>query len=436
MVRRAAKKASSLKLTETATSSTTATTTTSSSSSTNKSTVDKSGSQISVSSGVHIADVTDLNKSDSQVSFGNVSTQYVVTAPENQPTPPKERIIFGGTQIVEVSSSSDQYAIDGKNNTRNVASDGNVQTFETMQSSSSHTQSSFSTSSEMKSTTDVDGKVSTTAREWGTSKNKATSDYLSSKSGTNIEPEIYQSQSHQAEKIKYDTGNNGDNPLYQSTSIDSQRKLQQIGNAAPVGHSSDHVRRVKYDDKSKKYITSEESKDSNVIDSITLQMVNAPEDHSSAINVIQDLSRNNRNTFGSSSVGDVLNSNNFGSSSVGNVSNTQNFGSSTVRSGSNTTNFGSSTVENVSDTTNFGSSSVGTVSNSTNVTKQSGTSVASTSSNIISSKQSKTTSSTVTSSDVTSGSTVTSNIKNSSDQVNTTNDQNLFDTTTTYTSKV
>ncbi|KAG4071742.1 hypothetical protein HA402_011896 [Bradysia odoriphaga] len=378
MVRRAAKKASSSKLTETSSSSKATTTT----SSTSKSTVEKSGSQISISSGVCIADVTDLNKSDSQVSFGNVSTQYVVTAPENQPTPPKERIIFGGTQIVEVSSSTDQrdqHAIDGKNNMKNIVSDGNVQTFETMESSSSQKQSSFSTSSEFKSTTDADGKVNTTSREWGTSKNKATSDYLTSKSGTNIEPEIFQSQSHQAEKIKYDTGNNGDNPLYEATSIDSQRKLQQIGNTAPVGHSSDHVKRVKYDDKSKKYITSEESKDSNVIDSITLQMVTIPEDNSSAINVVQDLSRNS---------------------------------------------------------TNVGSSSA--VSNSTNLTKQSGTSIASTSSNIISSKQSKTSSSTVMTSDatVTSGSTVASNIKNSSDQSKTTNDQNVSDTTTTYTSKV
>lgn len=380
MVRRAAKKASSSKLTETSSSSKATTTT----SSTSKSTVEKSGSQISISSGVCIADVTDLNKSDSQVSFGNVSTQYVVTAPENQPTPPKERIIFGGTQIVEVSSTSDQrdqHAIDGKNNMKNVVSDGNVQTFETTESSSSHTQSSFSTSSEFKSTTDADGKVSTSSREWGTSKNKATSDYLTSKSGTNIEPEIFQSQSHQAEKIKYDTGNNGDNPQYEATSIDSQRKLQQIGSSAPVGHSSDHVKRVKYDDKSKKYITSEESKDSNVIDSITLQMVSAPEDNSSAINVIHDLSRNNRNV---------------------------------------------------------GSLSTGTASNSTSLTKQSGTTSESTSSNIISSKQSKTSSSTVMTSDatVTSSSTVAGNIKTSSDQLKATNDQNLSDTTTTYTSKV
>lgn len=331
-----------------------------------------------MSSGVCIADVTDLNKSESQVSFGNVSAQYVVTAPDNQPTPSKERIIFGGTQIVEVSSSTsdqhNQHAVDDKRNMKNVVSgDGNVQVVETMQSSSSNTQSSFSTSSAFTSTTDVDGKVNTTSREWGTSKNKATSDYLASKSGTNIEPEIFQSQSHQAEKIKYDTGNNGDNPLYEATNIDSQRKLQQIGSSGPVGHSSDHVKRVKYDDKSKKYITTEESKDSNVIDSITLQMVSVPEDHSSAINVIEDRSRNNNNR-------------NVGSSS-----------SSTVTS-----------------------------SNSANLTKQSETSTAVSSSNIISSKESKQSKT----------SSVASNIKNSSDQIKTTNDQNLSDTTTTYTSKV
>lgn len=363
MVRRAAKKASSSKLTETSSSSKATTTT----SSTSKSTVEKSGSQISISSGVCIADVTDLNKSESQVSFGNVSTQYVVTAPDNQPTPSKERIIFGGTQIVEVSSTSDQreqHAIDDKRNMKNIVRDGNVQTTETMQSSSSNTQSSFSTSSEFTSTTDVDGKVNTTSREWGTSKNKATSDFLSSKSGTNIEPEIFQSQSHQAEKIKYDTGNNGDNPLYEATNIDSQRKLQQIGSSTPVGHSSDHVKRVKYDDKSKKYITTEESKDSNVIDSITLQMVSAPEDHSSAINVIEDRSRNNRNV---------------------------------------------------------GSSSTVTMADKANYTKQSETSTAALSSNISSSKQSKTSS---------------ARSENSSDQLKTTNEQNLSDTTTTYTSKV
>lgn len=375
MVRRAAKKASSAKLTE-ASSSSKATTTTSSST-TSKSTVEKSGSQVSMSSGVCIADVTDLNKSESQVSFGNVSAQYVVTAPDNQPTPSKERIIFGGTQIVEVSSSTsdqrDQHAVDDKRNMKNVASgDGNVQVVETMQSSSSNTQSSFSTSSAFTSTTDVDGKVNTTSREWGTSKNKATSDYLASKSGTNIEPEIFQSQSHQAEKIKYDTGNNGDNPLYEATNIDSQRKLQQIGSSGPVGHSSDHVKRVKYDDKSKKYITTEESKDSNVIDSITLQMVSVPEDHSSAINVIEDRSRNNNNNR------------------------------------------------------NVGSSSTVTSSNSANLTKQSETSTAVSSSNIISSKESKQSKT----------SSVASNIKNSSDQIKTTNDQNLSDTTTTYTSKV
>lgn len=370
MVRRAAKKASSSKLTETSSSSKATTTT----SSTSKSTVEKSGSQISMSSGVCIADVTDLNKSESQASFGNVSAQYVVTAPDNQPTPSKERIIFGGTQIVEVSSTSDQqrdqqHAIDDKRNMKNVVSDGNVQSTETMQSSSSNTQSSFSTSSAFTSSTDVDGKVNTTSREWGTSKNKATSDFLSSKSGTNIEPEIFQSQSHQAEKIKYDTGNNGDNPLYEATNIDSQRKLQQIGGSTPIGHSSDHVKRVKYDDKSKKYITTEESKDSNVIDSITLQMVSVPEDHSSAINVIEDRSRNNRNV-------------------------------------------GSSSTVTMSDRANSS-------------TKQSETSTAASSSNISSSKQSKT-----------SSATVASNIKNSSDQMKTTNEQNLSDTTTTYTSKV
>lgn len=369
MVRRAAKKASSSKLSETSSSSKATTTT----SSTSKSTVEKSGSQISMSSGVCIADVTDLNKSESQVSFGNVSAQYVVTAPDNQPTPSKERIIFGGTQIVEVSSTSDQqrdqqHTIDDKRNMKNVVSDGNVQTSETMQSSSNNTQSSFSTSSAFTSTTDVDGKVNTTSREWGTSKNKATSDFLSSKSGTNIEPEIFQSQSHQAEKIKYDTGNNGENPLYEASNIDSQRKLQQIGSSTPIGHSSDHVKRVKYDDKSKKYITTEESKDSNVIDSITLQMVSVPEDHSSAINVIEDRSRNNRNA---------------------------------------------------------GSSSTVTMSDRANSTKQSETSTAASSSNISSSKQSKT-----------SSATVASNIKNSSDQMKTTNEQNLKDTTTTYTSKV
>ncbi len=377
MVRRAAKKASSSKLTETSSSSKATTTT----SSTSKSTVEKSGSQISMSSGVCIADVTDLNKSESQLSFGNVSTQYVVTAPENQPTPPKEHIIFGGTQIVEVSSSTsdqraDQHAVVGdKRNVKNVVSDGNVQVVETMESSSSNTQSSFSTSSAFTSTTDVDGKVNTTSREWGTSKNKATSDYLTSKSGTNIEPEIFQSQSHQAEKIKYDTGNNGDNPLYEATNIDSQRKLQQIGSSTPVGHSSDHVKRVKYDDKSKKYITTEESKDSNVIDSITLQMVTVPEDNSSAINVITDRSQN-RNR-------------------------------------------------------NLASSLTGTTSNNTNLTKQSEMSTAS-SSNISSSKQSKTSSSTM----KTSNATVASNIRDSSDKIQTTNDQNLSDTTTTYTSKV
>lgn len=365
MVRRAAKKASSSKLTETSSSSKATTTT----SSTSKSTVEKSGSQISMSSGVCIADVTDLNKSESQVSFGNVSTQYVVTAPDNQPTPSKERIIFGGTQIVEVSSSTndqraDQHAIDDNRNMKNIVSDGNVQTIETMQSSSSNTQSSFSTSSAFTSTTDVDGKVNTTSREWGTSKNKATSDFLTSKSGTNIEPEIFQSQSHQAEKIKYDTGNNGDNPLYEATNIDSQRKLQQIGSSAPVGHSSDHVKRVKYDDKSKKYITTEESKDSNVIDSITLQMVSGPDDNSSTINVIEDLSRSNRNIVGASS-------------------------------------------------------------NKSNLTKQSETSTTASSSNVSSLKQSKT-----------SSATTASNIKNSSNQIQTSNEQNLSDTTTTYTSKV
>lgn len=368
MVRRAAKKASSAKLTETSSSSKATTTT----SSTSKSTVEKSGSQISVSSGVCIADVTDLNKSESQVSFGNVSTQYVVTAPENQPTPPKERIIFGGTQIVEVSSSTsdqqrDQHAIDDKRNMKNIISDGNVQTIETMQSSSSNTQSSFSTSNEFTSTTDVDGKVNTTSREWGTSKNKATSDFLSSKSGTNIEPEIFQSQSHQAEKIKYDTGNNGDNPLYEATNIDSQRKLQQIGSTAPIGHSSDHVKRVKYDDKLKKYITTEESKDSNVIDSITLQMVSVPEDNSSAVNVIEDRSRSNRNIVGATSTE--------------------------------------------------------TMSNKANSTKQSVTSSAASSSNINTKQTSSAT-------------TTASNIKNSSDQMKTSNEQNLFDSTTTYTSKV
>lgn len=368
MGRRAAKKASSSKLTETSSSSKATTTT----SSTSKSTVEKSGSQISMSSGVCIADVTDLNKSESQVSFGNVSTQYVVTAPENQPTPSKERIIFGGTQIVEVSSTSDQRdqrAVDDKSNTKKIVSDGNVQTFESMQSSSSNTQSSFSTSSQFASTTDVDGKVSTTSREWGTSKNKATSDYLASKTGTNIEPEIFQSQSHQAENIKYDTGNNGNNPLYEAINIDSQRKLQQIGNSAPVGHSSDHVKKVKYDDKSKKYITTEESKDSNVIDSITLQMVTVPEDSSFAVNVIEDRSRTGRN--------------------------------------------------------------VGLTSNqTTNATKQSeSSSTVSSTSNISSSKQTKTSNSTV----KTSGA---SNTKNSLDQLKSINDQNLSDTTTTYTSKV
>lgn len=207
--------------------------------------------------------------------------------------------------------------------------------------------------------------MNTTSREWGTSKNKATSDYLASKSGTNIEPEIYQSQSHKAEKIKYDTGKNGDNPLYEATNIDSQRKLQQIGSSTPVGHSSDHVKRVKYDDKSKKYITTEESKDSNVIDSITLQMVHVPDDSSSAVNVIEDLSRSNRNV---------------------------------------------------------GSLSTVTMSNKSNLTKQSDTTNVASSS---STKQSKTSSA------------AASNVKiSSSDQMKTTNDQNLSDTTTTYTSKV
>lgn len=365
MVRRAAKKASSSKSTETSSSSKATTTT----SSTSKSSVEKSGSQISMSSGVCIADVTDLNKSESQVSFGNVSAQYVVTAPDNQPTPSsKERIIFGGTQIVEVASTSDQHAIDNKKNMKNIISDGNVQSFQSTESSSSNKQSSFSSSSAFTSTTDADGKVSTTSREWGASKNKATSDYLASKSGTNIEPEIFQSQSHQAEKIKYDTGNNGENPLYEATNIDSQRKLQQIGNSTPVGHSKDHIKKVRYDDKSKKYLTTEESKDSNVIDSITLQMVNVPEDNSSAINVIEDLSRSNRNVS---------------------------------------------------------SSSAATMSNMANLIKQSETSTAASSSNISSSKQSKTTSATT-----------SSNIKSSSDQTKATNEQNLADTTTTYTSKV
>ncbi|KAJ6626285.1 hypothetical protein Bhyg_16533 [Pseudolycoriella hygida] len=295
MVRRAAKKASSSKVTETSSSSKETTTT----SSTSKSTVEKSGSQISMSSGVCIADVTDLNKSDSQVSFGNISSQYVVTAPENQPTPSKERIIFGGTQIVEVPSTSDQHVQLGD---KNIGADGSTYTIQ-MQSSSSNTKSSYSTSSEFKSTTDADGKVSTTSREWGTKKNQATSDFLSSKSGTNIEPEIFQSQSHQAEKIKYDTGNNGEKSLYEATNIDSQRKLQQIGSSTPVAHSSDHIKRVKYDDKTKKYITSEESKDTNVIDSTTLQMVALPEDNYSTVNAIEDLSRNNRNFTSSEKAG-------------------------------------------------------------------------------------------------------------------------------------
>lgn len=291
-------------------------------------------------SGVHIADVTDLNRSESANSFSTALgapsvVEYVVTTPDvTSSTKSKERIIFGGTQITEigsnVSSSSaelikhEQEARDAhkfKGNwdgtftyetkqpsTKTLASTGGPrssqlasvpETFYSSEqtSSSSSVQQSSSSSNVTQTIIDKDGKVDVQSREWGSSRNRSSAEQFHAKSGTGITPEVSYSEAHNQEKIKYDTGKNGEKPQYARALDDVQRQVQQVGDSNPVEYQKERSEHVKYDDKTGKYLTDVASRENNrildknvkIIDSITLQQ-EMIQDNTAVINTIQDIS--------------------------------------------------------------------------------------------------------------------------------------------------
>lgn len=291
-------------------------------------------------SGVHIADVTDLNRSESANSFSTALgapsvVEYVVTTPDvTSSTKSKERIIFGGTQITEigshVSSSSSEFikqeqedrdAHKFKGNwdgtftyetkqpsTKTLASTGGPrssqlasvpETFYSSEqtSSSSSVQQSSSSSNATQTIIDKDGKVDVQSREWGSSRNRSSAEQFHAKSGTGITPEVSYSEAHNQEKIKYDTGKNGEKPQYARALDDVQRQVQQVGDSNPVEFQKERSEHVKYDDKTGKYLTDVASRENNrildknvkIIDSITLQQ-EMIQDNTAVINTIQDIS--------------------------------------------------------------------------------------------------------------------------------------------------
>lgn len=360
------------------TTSTSKVSSTSTSSATTHSKVEKSGSQTSVQSGVHIADVTDLNRSESANSFQHQPSEYVVTAPDgtsstSQQT--KEHIIFGGTQIVEVkstdsmaagtSASIDLIKKEQEHEARTAHKykggwDGTF-TYEkpkhqlstdnfysTTSASSSSFQKSSSSSNVYQSTTDQDGKVNVVAREWGTSNTQSSAQDFQSKSGTGIKPEVKFSESVQQDKIKYDSGKTGGDPKYERVSDKLHRDVKQSGDANPTEYLKEHSEHVKFDNKSGKYITDTASrenrnildKNSKIIDSVTLQQEHV-QDATEVINVIKDLSQRDSNH------GRIADSQNFAHNSL-------------IQSGTSTSNITSSSTtqqKSISSTSESTSSS-------------------------------------------------------------------------------
>lgn len=284
-------------------SSTSKQTSSSTSSSSTATVVEKSGSQTSIHSGVQIAEVTDLlSRSDSATSHPSslAGAEYVVTTPDMASgNTGKVHYIFGGTQITEVGSSDfiRHEQIDG----RNLATVPEVVFAETTSSSSSSVQQS-SKSSVTHTTIDADGKADVQSREWGSSKNRSSADQFHAKSGTGMTPEVSYSEKHQLQKAKFDSGEPGKQPLFESSLKDSERSIQQKGNANATEDHKERSEKVKFDQKTGKYLTDSASrensrvldKDFNIIDSITLQQ-EAIKDSAEVINVIQDLSDRNRN---------------------------------------------------------------------------------------------------------------------------------------------
>lgn len=319
--------------TTTSSSSSSSTSKVSSSSSTKSSSstvVEKSGSQTSVHSGVQIAEVTDLQRTDSGASLltgvtGTTATvEYVVTTPEMAAAAAsrgKEHYIFGGTKITEVGSSSsdfirheaDHVATDdastssaaqrrfktgGATGTHALATVPEVSHFSETTSSSTSSVQQSSTSSVTQTTTGADGKVDVQSREWGTSKQRSSADEFHAKSGTGIEPEVRYAEKHSQAKVKFDTGKEGDVPLYERSANELERSIEQHGAAAnPLEYHKESSDKLKYDHKTGKYLTSVSAREhsrvldhgENIIDSLSLQ--HEPlKDGSDALNVVHEIS--------------------------------------------------------------------------------------------------------------------------------------------------
>lgn len=302
------------------------------SSSSSSTVIEKSGSQTSVHSGVQIAEVTDLQRTDSGASLltnpGSLGSavEYVVTTPEMAAAAAsrgKEHYIFGGTKITEVgsstSSSTDFIRHEQEQQTAGLVEDSStarrfrpgvggvghalatvpeVSVFSETTSSSTSSVQQSSTSSVTQTTTDQDGKVDVQSRDWGSSKQRSSADEFHAKSGTGIEPEVRYAEHHSQQKVKFDSGKPGAEPLYERSAQDLERSIEQRGDTNPVEYHKESTDKLKYDHKTGKYLTSQSARENNrvldrsenIIDSLTLQQEEAIKDAADVINVVHDIS--------------------------------------------------------------------------------------------------------------------------------------------------
>lgn len=230
MVNKNSKKSSTSKTGKTTSSSQTTTSSTSSTS-TSKSTMEKSGSKTTSSqSGVVISEITDMNRGETSVANINPGS-YVVTHPDQfSPARGKERYIFGGTQIVEVDSTSG-----GKSSSEFIEHESQVKhkksrnpfksSKETITTESSSTKV-FVTEPIMLGTTDVENVSRITQDNSNSTLGRIVEETVDKKSDTGIKASPNHPRNGRPEKIVQESHvqrQSGNTDRFDSTSTSTER---------------------------------------------------------------------------------------------------------------------------------------------------------------------------------------------------------------------